>query len=392
MVGLKNVEYKPISARDILVSLKDTSELMVDLAYSAALFHCQELAEEVMKLEQYVDDLVYLLEMDLMLAARDAEDAEALVGVSQVARAVDRISNAAADIALLVLKDVGIHPIIREAFRFVDERLVRAEVKPDSPIAGKTLGELDPWVEVIAIRRDSQWIIYPEDDVEVKAGDILIARGAPAETGELVELAERHPDVVPSIGLPSKHFQAIADLLVTLKDTSELMVDLAYTSLFMNSQQLAKEVMELEDRVDDMHQEFELLVLSSGFAPSQAKDFLGLIRIGVVTEEIADAAAEIAEVVLRGLKPHPVLRLVLNETDETVCWVKVADDSKLVGMKLNEARIPEETGMWILAIKRGDQFIRPKPDTRIDAGDILIATGYSDGREELRELASPSVK
>ncbi|HDM27102.1 MAG TPA: hypothetical protein ENG27_02150 [Candidatus Bathyarchaeota archaeon] len=92
------------------------------------------------------------------------------------------------------------------------------------------------------------------------------------------------------------------------------------------------------------------------------------------------------------MKPHPVLRLVLNETDETVCWVKVADDSKLVGMKLNEARIPEETGMWILAIKRGDQFIRPKPDTRIDAGDILIATGYSDGREELRELASPSVK
>lgn len=53
-------------------------------------------------------------------------------------------------------------------------------------------------------------------------------------------------------------------------------------------------------------------------APEESKDFLGLMRLGAVTERIADAAARIADVVLRGLEPHPVLRLVIEEAEETV--------------------------------------------------------------------------
>ena len=108
---------------------------------------------------------------------------------------------------------------------------------------------------------------------------------------------------------------------MSLKDTSELMIDLAYSSLLLNSRELAEEVHALEERVDDLHTEFELLVLSSGFKPEESKDFLGLIRLGVVTEEIADAAMEIADVVLRGLEPHPILRRVIEEAEETVTRV-----------------------------------------------------------------------
>ena len=35
--------------------MKDVSEIMIDLAYSAALFNSNELAEEVMELEKRVD-------------------------------------------------------------------------------------------------------------------------------------------------------------------------------------------------------------------------------------------------------------------------------------------------------------------------------------------------
>jgi uncharacterized protein with PhoU and TrkA domain len=59
-----------------------------------------------------------------------------------------------------------------------------------------------------------------------------------------------------------------------------------------------------------------------------------------------------------------------------------------VGKSLQEAKIPEETGMWVLALKRGDKWIRPKPDTVIQAGDFLIASGYTEGEEDLRKLAS----
>ena len=186
----------------------------------------------------------------------------------------------------------------------------------------------------------------------------------------------------------TRPFRKIVDKLVELKDTSELMMDLAYSSLLLNSRELAEEVQMLEERMDNLHTEFELLVLASIPTPKESKDFLGLIRLGVVTEKIADAAAQIAAVVLRGLEPHPVLRLVIEEAAETVSHVVVSKTSSLVGKTLREAQIHEETGMWILAIKRGKKWIRPKPDSAINAGDILIASGYAEGEEDLQRMAT----
>jgi uncharacterized protein with PhoU and TrkA domain len=183
-------------------------------------------------------------------------------------------------------------------------------------------------------------------------------------------------------------FEKIANKLAVLKNTSELMIDLAYSSIFLNSIELAEEVQMLEERLDKLHTEFELLVLSSGFEPKESRNFLGLIRLGVVTERIGDAAARIAEVVLRGLKPHPVLRFVLEEAEETVARVQVSRKSSLVGKRLREAQIPEETGMWVLVIRRKKKWLRPKPDTIIKTGDILVASGYAEGEEDLMKLAS----
>ncbi|MDH5788443.1 MAG: potassium channel protein, partial [Candidatus Bathyarchaeota archaeon] len=64
--------------------MKNLSELMIDLAYSAALFNDKELADDVLELESRVDTLSYLLDMTIMIAARDSKDAEMLVGVSTV--------------------------------------------------------------------------------------------------------------------------------------------------------------------------------------------------------------------------------------------------------------------------------------------------------------------
>jgi len=159
----------------------------------------------------------------------------------------------------------------------------------------------------------------------------------------------------------------------------------------LNSRQLAEEVQRLEEYVDKSHTEFELLVLKSDSKDDEARGFLGLIRLGVATEKIADAAAQISEVVLRGIEPHPVLKLTIAEAEETVAYAPVAKDSRFVGKTLGEARISEVTGMSILAVKRGDKCIRPKPDSRIEAGDVLIASGYAGGVKELKKLAaSPS--
>jgi len=190
----EKIEYKPISVREALTEMKDLSEIMIDLAYSAALFHSRELAEEVLELEKRVDYLAYILDMSAMLAARDAEDAESLIAVTTVAVATDKISDAAADIATIVLREIGIHPIVREAFEKVEERLARAEVKPRSIFIHKKLRDLELaaeiGVDIIAIRRRKEWIIDPSEDETILEGDVLIARGAPLGVDELKDLAE----------------------------------------------------------------------------------------------------------------------------------------------------------------------------------------------------------
>jgi len=194
MPYLEKIEYKPISVRKLLVEMKNLSELMIDLAYSAALFNDRELAEDVLGLERHVDTLTYLLEMEIMIAARDVEDAEALTGVSKVAAAVDKISDAAADIAAIVTQNIGIHPIVSEIFERVEERLTRANVYKHSPLIGKQVDELNlaarMGVDIIAILRNGEWIIDPEGKETVADGDIFIARGAPAGVEEFKALAE----------------------------------------------------------------------------------------------------------------------------------------------------------------------------------------------------------
>ena len=187
------IEYRPISVREALTEMKDVSEIMIDLAYSAALFNSHELAEEVLELEKRVDYLEYIIEMNTMLAVRDAEDAQHLTAVTTVAAATNKISDAAADIATIVIKDIGIHPIVRKAFEQVEERLARAIVKSDSILVNKKIGDLELaakiGVDVIAIRRSRKWIIDPDDDERIVEGDVLIARGAPHGIDELKAIA-----------------------------------------------------------------------------------------------------------------------------------------------------------------------------------------------------------
>ncbi len=158
----------------------------------------------------------------------------------------------------------------------------------------------------------------------------------------------------------------------------------------LNSKELAEEVEQLEERMDQLHTDFELLALTSDFTKDEASGFLGLIRLGVATEKIADAAADMAEVVLRGIEPHPILTLTIKEAEETVAQACVTLESPLVGKSLKEARVHEETGMWVLVIKRKDSCVRPRGDSKIESGDVLIASGYAEGADALKKLASPT--
>jgi len=195
MPSFEKVKYRPVPVRDLFLEMKNLSELMIDLAYSAALFNDRELAEDIFELENRVDTLDYLLEMTLMIAARDAHDAEALAGVSAVASAADKISDAAADIAAIVTQNIGVHPIVTQVFEKVEERLMQAKVSGGSSLVGKRVGELDlaarMGVDIIALRRDKDWIINPQKTEHIRGGDVLIVRGVYSGIKEFKVMAEQ---------------------------------------------------------------------------------------------------------------------------------------------------------------------------------------------------------
>jgi uncharacterized protein with PhoU and TrkA domain len=197
MIKLKKTEYRPVPVRETLIQMKDISELMIDLAYSAALFHNKELANEVMELEVKIDDLVYLLNMNLMLAARDKNDAEKLSGVAKVGSLTNAISDAAADIASLVLHDIEVHPSVREVFQRAEEHLARVKIDENSFLAGKTIDDLDlaaeVGVDVIAIRRGVIWHINPDKEILIPE-DVLVARGTADGLTSLTKAARGEVD------------------------------------------------------------------------------------------------------------------------------------------------------------------------------------------------------
>ncbi|MBN1683453.1 potassium channel protein [Candidatus Bathyarchaeota archaeon] len=196
MNKIKHIKYKPIPVRDTLIEIKDVSELMLDLAYSAALFNNVQLAEEVIQLEKKIDDLQYQLNMNLMLITHNPKDAEALAGVQRVGSLANTISDAAGDIAKIVLKGLNVHPIAQKAFELTEEKLDLMFVSENSIIIGHTVDELHLarkiGADIIAIRRGQHWLINPGKEM-IMPEDMIIARGTfsglevlkKASTGEI---------------------------------------------------------------------------------------------------------------------------------------------------------------------------------------------------------------
>jgi uncharacterized protein with PhoU and TrkA domain len=64
----------------------------------------------------------------------------------------------------------------------------------NSILVGKSIGELklaeEMGADIIAIRRDKDWIIDPKETEKIQVGDIIIARGAPMGLKEFREFCE----------------------------------------------------------------------------------------------------------------------------------------------------------------------------------------------------------
>jgi len=382
------------TVKDLFVECKDVAEVMVDLAYAAVFFGDDRIAQAVIDLEQKMGQNINQLREIAILAARSPEDAEGMSGVLAVASSMEKIGDAAEDIARVVLKDLGVPSQLRDDLRHAEEIVARIRIREENTIEGKTLEEVGLPTEtgmwVIAIRRDVQWIFAPAGDEVLAAGDVLFLQG-PEEGVDLVrELA----------GAPRRDLQEPAektltgldravDLLIEMKNASEVAVGLAYSAILFHDKGLATEVSSLEDSTDEMQHELERWVLRSVREGADPDDLRGLLHLAFASERIADAAQEMTWLVEREEEPHPIIAEALAEADEIVTECTVAEGSSAANRSLRALSLRTETGMDVLAIQRGGRWIyRPRGSTTLQAGDRVLAVGPEDGAAELEDLCA----
>ena len=396
----EDVEYEPTSVKTVLSEMKDTAELLIDLAYSSVLFESDDLAEEVLALEAEMDVLQLQARMSLVMAGRKPEDAESLAPVFGIVGAAEKISDAAGDIAKVVLEDIGLPAALRGSLPETVETLARATVREDATYVGQTLGainlETETGVRVLAIRRGGEWLHNPTRETTVEADDVLLCRGPESgieavygtATGEAFE----RPDAVSE---PIADLDRAVETVILMKEMSELAVDLAYGSVLFDSPELAAEVRELEVEVDALKSRFEVWALRAAAAVEDPVRIRGLLHIATSTEVISDAALEISEGVLRGVGSHPVVAAAVGESDEVIVRTAVDPGSRLDGRTLGGTELGTETGMLVVAIRREDPgedartdyVLAPDAETTLRAGDVLLSKGTRSGADRLREWA-----
>lgn len=388
---------RPGTVKEHLAEIKDVSELMVDLAYAAIFFRDEKLAKEVRRLEERMFDHLRQLRKLAILAARSPEDAEHMAGVLEIAAAVEKIGDAAEDIAGVVASGFGIIEDLRRDLRHADEIVSRIKVREGAPSIGRSLRELDLPVEigmwVIATRRGGDWDLDPGPQYVIAAGDALLVKGPEDSVDQARKLMGApslpEPPEEPEIALTE--LDRAVDLLIEMKNSAEVAVGLAYSALLFNDQALAAEVSALEARSDTLHDELESWVLRSALEARNTDDLRGLLRVAQASETIFDSAREMTRLVESGEELHPVIAAALVESDEVGHEAVVERSSEADGKTIKELRIESETGMFVLAVQRGRRWTyRPKPRFRLTAGDRLVAIGPPGGADELDTLLNPN--
>src|ERR687883_369429 len=217
----------PSNLKDMLIEAKNTSELMVDLAYAALFYSSEDLSEEVSRLEERLNDLVFDMRSLAIFAARSHADAEQMAGILQVVQDIEKIGNAAVDIAKIVVKRLGIPPELLHDIPEAEEIPSRVRIHADSALDGRSLGDVDLPVETgmspIALRSEDEWIFDPEPEDVLRAGDVLFLQGPPEGVAEVRELA----GAAPVQGAPEPAQSALSeleravDILIEMKNLSE---------------------------------------------------------------------------------------------------------------------------------------------------------------------------
>jgi uncharacterized protein with PhoU and TrkA domain len=234
-----------------------------------------------------------------------------------------------------------------------------------------------------------EWLIDPDGDDVLVADDVLILAGSPTASTSCRVLAGapdwRPPTVEED---PDDHRpRPRVDVLVEMKNFSEVRVGLAYSALLFNDQSLAAECRPARGPLDEMRERPRGVGAAQRGRRGRPVAVARSAPPRRAAEEIGDARSRWCGSSKRARRLHPIVAVALGDADEVITRVPVADGAPLDGVTLKEAQLETETGFYLLAIRRAGRYLyRPRGNVQIVAGDELIGSGPDEGQPLLAQL------
>lgn len=184
--------------------------------------------------------------------------------------------------------------------------------------------------------------------------------------------------------------KTVRELLTEMKDISEVIVDLAYAALMFDSKEIGEEVKHLENTMDTLNYEIRIKAMLASRTPDDAIQLSGLLQVASAAEAISNAAGDIVDLLETEIEKRPFLSFILRDAEEKIRMLILSERSSMASKTIEDLSVESETGMRIIAIKRGKRWIYdPEEDTtRLKGGDMLIVRGTEDGFETLRRFTS----
>jgi len=387
--------------------MKQKIDLMIDLAYSAIKFSSKEIADETSKIEKRIHELTFLLNLQIIQTQTGGfKEAKALEPIVVMGYSIDKISDALADIARVVYINSDISDFTQLFWDDVPEPIVKITVNDACEFIGMKRKEVHfrskYGVDLIAIKRKDNWLF--EKDNEIQVEDILIIKGEIEPIKELKKLTFDTEDFSFQIDDLQKEsefdltnpevFDKIQELkkdYITITDLSETMIELALAALFFKSYEVAEDVLEMESIMDGLNIIFEKDLLNLTQLLDNPKNLTGIMRIVFSCELISDAAAHLAENILKGFEPHIILQKAIEETPEIVVRETISTDSYFKEKTYKQLQDQQyKRGFHIIALKRENKWIYSfKSDFLFEVGDLLIGLGPKETVDQWRRCVHP---
>lgn len=165
-----------MNIKENLLKMKDTTEHMLDLAYSAVFLEDKDILGEI---KQMYTEVSILEENTLKMLFKVKEPEADRMFLLDLIDSMKDIANAALYIAKLSEKKAP--SIVNDILKESHKKVISAKISASSPYSNKTIGDSKIWAEtnvkILGVKRGGKWMFDVDQTTILMPNDEVVAAG-----------------------------------------------------------------------------------------------------------------------------------------------------------------------------------------------------------------------